>query len=283
MTPGQRLRAALAEEQPLQIVGTINAYCALMAKEAGFRALYLSGAGVANASLGKPDLAVTTLADVLTDAKRITAISSLPLLVDIDTGWDNPTQTVESMIASGVAAVHMEDQVPQKRCGHRPNKSLVTTAQMCERISKAVAGKHADPDFMLIARTDAIANEGLEAALERAQAYVAAGADAIFVEAITQAEDYRVFTSALSVPVLANMTEFGKTPLLSVTELAALRVAMVLYPLTAFRAMNQAANRVYTTLREQGTQSGCLDQMQDRDTLYRYLGYHQAEAEQDHH
>ena len=281
MTPGGRFRAALAQEQPLQIAGTINAYCALLAAQAGFQALYLSGAGVANASLGQPDLAVTTLADVVVDARRITARCDLPLLVDIDTAWDDPSATVAAMIAAGVAAVHVEDQVAEKRCGHRPNKTLVTTAQMCERIRAAVAGKAADPDFVVMARTDAVANEGLAAAIARAQAYVDSGAEMIFAEALTTIEDYQTFSAALSVPVLANMTEFGRSPLLTTQQLATAGVAMVLYPLSAFRSMAQAAETVYRSIRSEGSQVEVVDTMQHRDTLYRYLDYHAAEAKQD--
>ncbi|MES2694731.1 MAG: methylisocitrate lyase [Verrucomicrobiota bacterium] len=271
-TPGARFRAALAAERPLQIVGTIDAYSALLAQRAGFRALYLSGAGVANASYGVPDVGLTTLDDVLIDARRIAARVELPLLVDIDTGWDDPALTVRTLGSAGIAAVQLEDQVPAKKCGHLPGKHLVSTEAMCARVRAAVSAKP-DPDFVVIARTDAAAVEGLPAALARAQAYVAAGADAIFAEALTSLADYRQFTAALSVPVLANLTEFGKTPLLSLDELRSAGVGMVLYPLTAFRAMSSAARDVFTTLRREGTQQSLLPQLQTRAELYDILGY----------
>ncbi len=280
LSPGRLFRQVLESEQPLQIIGTINAYCATMAKRAGFRAIYLSGAGVANASYGIPDLGMTTLADVLIDVKRITANCDLPLLVDIDTGWDDMAKTVRTMCDAGVAAVHFEDQVAKKRCGHRPNKSIVTSDEMVTRIKQAVAGR-ADDDCFLIARTDAIANEGLAAAISRAQAYVAAGADGIFAEAITAEEDYATFCREVSVPVLANMTEFGHSPLLTASQLERLGVAMVLYPLSAFRAMNQAAWDIFCAIREQGTQQSLLDKMQDRVTLYDFLDYEAQEAQID--
>jgi methylisocitrate lyase len=277
-TPGEKFRAALAAEQPLQIAGAINAYAALLAERAGFRALYLSGAGVANHSYGWPDTGRTTLADVLIDARRITQRVALPLLVDIDTGWDDPAHTVREMAAAGVAAVHLEDQVPLKVCGHLPGKHLVSTADMVARIRAAVAGKP-DPSFVLIARTDAAAVEGLPAAVSRAQAYVAAGADMIFAEALPTLEDYRAFTSALSlsngrrVPVLANLTEFGKTPLFTLEQLRSAGIALALYPLGASRAAAAAALDFYTTLRRDGTQQAVVPRMQTRADLYTTLGY----------
>jgi len=277
---GQDFRQALAQEQPLQIAGTVNAYCALMAQKAGFNAIYLSGAGVANASYGMPDLGMTALDDVLIDVIRITQICDLPLLVDIDTGWDDIKQTIEYMTAAGAAAVHLEDQVPRKRCGHRPNKQIISTVEMEERIRTAVAAK-TDPEFMVMARTDALANEGITATLERAQAYVAAGAEAIFIEAVTEISQYKTFSDALSVPILANMTEFGMTPLSSLEQLQQQGVNMALYPLTAFRAMNQAAANVYTQLRADGTQAALLAKLQDRETLYDYLNYHAYEQDLD--
>jgi len=289
---GERFRAlvaaahsssASAPTSPLMIVGTVNAYCALLAREAGHRALYLSGAGVANASLGLPDLGITQLADVVVDAQRITAAVDLPLLVDVDTGWGsafNIARTVREMERAGVAAIHMEDQVQAKRCGHRPNKALVSAAEMSDRVRAAVDARH-DDQFVLMARTDALASEGMAAAVDRANAYVAAGADMIFAEAMRSADDYRAFVAQVPVPVLANITEFGQTPLLSVAELGELGVAMALYPLTAFRAMNQAALEVYQTLSSQGHQSDLLARMQDRETLYRILGYHDFERKLD--
>lgn len=271
-TPGEKFRAALAAEQPLQIAGAINAYAALLAERAGFRALYLSGAGVANHSYGWPDTGRTTLADVLIDARRITQCVALPLLVDIDTGWGDPAHTVREMAATGVAAVHLEDQVPLKVCGHLPGKHLVSTADMVARIRAAVAGKP-DPSFVLIARTDAAAVEGLPAALARAQAYIAAGADMIFAEALPTLEDYRAFTSALKVPVLANLTEFGKTPLFTLEQLRSAGIALALYPLGASRAAAAAALEFYTTLRRDGTQQAVVPKMQTRADLYTTLGY----------
>ena len=273
---GKRFREAILEESPLQIVGTINAYCALMAKRAGFRAIYLSGAGVANASYGLPDLGVTSLQDVLTDARRITNICDVPLLVDIDTGWEDISETIRAMIDAGVAAVHLEDQITQKRCGHRPNKKIISADEMVDRVSHAVAAK-TDEDFFVIARTDALAVEGLESAIERARRYEAAGADGIFAEAVTSLKEYQSFTQALSIPVLANITEFGKTPLFSVDELSKQGVSMVLYPLSAFRAMNQAALNVYQAVKSTGSQSDLIAGMQDRETLYDYLDYHRYE------
>lgn len=271
-TPGEKFRAALAAEQPLQIAGAINAYAALLAERAGFRALYLSGAGVANHSYGWPDTGRTTLADVLIDARRITQRVALPLLVDIDTGWDDPAHTVREMAAAGVAAVHLEDQVPLKVCGHLPGKHLVSTADMVARIRAAVAGKP-DPSFVLIARTDAAAVEGLPAAIARAQAYVAAGADMIFAEALPSLEDYRAFTAAVPAPVLANLTEFGKTPLFTLEQLRSAGIALALYPLGASRAAAAAALDFYTTLRRDGTQQAVVPKMQTRADLYTTLGY----------
>lgn len=277
--PGTAFRAALDSERPLQIVGAVNAYAALLAQAAGFRALYLSGAGVANASYGLPDLGMTSLDDVLTDARRITAATPLPLLVDIDTGWGhafNIGRTIREMGRAGVAAVQIEDQVAAKRCGHRPGKELVAPEEMCDRIKAAVDAKPY-ADFVILARTDAAANEGVPAAIERAKAYVAAGADMIFPEALTSLDDFRKFTSAVRVPVLANLTEFGKTPLLTLDELRSAGVAMALYPLSAFRAMNAAARDVYAALRRDGTQRAVVDRMQTRTELYEILKYHSYE------
>ena len=282
-TPGARLRQALGDEQPLQIVGTINAYCALMAQDAGFRALYLSGAGVANASYGIPDLGITTLNDVLTDIRRITAATPLPLLVDADTGWGHALsigRTVRSFIQAGAAGLHLEDQQAAKRCGHRPGKALVESAEMVDRIYAATEAR-TDPDFLIMARTDALASEPMEQVLDRCHRYVQAGADAIFAEAVTESEQYRAFTEALDVPVLANMTEFGQSPLLTLDQLRELGIAMVLYPLSAFRAMNQAAENVYNTIRRDGSQLACQDAMQTRDRLYQVLDYHRYEQEID--
>jgi methylisocitrate lyase len=282
-SPGERFRAALVEEHPLQIVGVINAYAALLAERAGYRALYLSGGGVAAASLGLPDLAISTLEDVLIDARRITDRTDLPLLVDIDTGFGsafNIARTVRAMIKAGAAAIHIEDQVQAKRCGHRPGKELVATDEMVDRIKAAVDAR-SDPEFVIMARTDALANEGLEPALERTRAYVAAGADMIFAEAVTDPAMYAEFKQAAGVPILANMTEFGKTPLLTTRELAEAGVDMVLYPLSAFRAMSAAAQQIYQTLRVEGTQSGLLDQMQTRAELYDVLDYHAYEQKLD--
>lgn len=276
---GKRFKQALAEEQPLQIAGTINAYTALMAERSGFKAIYLSGAGVANASFGLPDLAMTSLNDVLIDASRITSATNLPLLVDIDTGWGgafNINRTVKEMIKAGVAAVHIEDQVMQKRCGHRPNKAIVTKDEMVDRIKAAVDAK-TDPDFVIMARTDALAVEGMESALERAAACVEAGADMIFAEALTDISMYNKFKDACGVPVLANMTEFGQSPLYKTEELADNGVDMVLYPLSAFRAMNAAALNVYQTLKKDGTQEAVVDTMQTRMELYDFLGYQSYE------
>ena len=280
---GARLRAALAHERPLQIVGTINAYSALLAERAGFRAIYLSGAGVANASFGLPDLGITSLNDVCEDVRRIASASDLPLLVDADTGWGaafNISRTVSDLIRSGAAGCHLEDQVQAKRCGHRPGKALVTAEEMVDRIRAAVDGR-SDGQFVIMARTDAHAVEGQQAAIERAQRYVEAGADMIFAEALTTLDEYRQFTSAVHVPVLANITEFGKTPLFTVADLASAGVQLVLYPLSAFRAMSKAAEAVYGALRREGTQKGVLDLMQTRAELYDVLGYHDYERKLD--
>ena len=280
---GARFRRAVREEQPLQVVGAINAYCALLAQRQGFRALYLSGAGVANASFAQPDLGITTLNDVLEDVRRITAASPLPLLVDIDTGWGtafNISRTIREMIRAGAAAVHMEDQIQAKRCGHRPNKQIVSCDEMVDRI-KAAADGRTDEHFVIMARTDAFASEGLDAALERVRRYVEAGADMIFPEAVYTLEDYRAFCTNVDVPVLANLTEFGRTPLFGVDELREAGVGLVLYPLSAFRAMSQTAMDVYRTIREDGTQGGLTDRMQTREQLYDVLGYHDYEQKLD--
>lgn len=281
--PGARFRAALAAEQPLQIVGVIHAYAALLAGRAGFRALYLSGAGVANASHGLPDLGMTSREDVLIDARRITAATELPLLVDIDTGWGSAlaiARTIREMARAGVAAVHLEDQVAAKRCGHRPGKELVAAAEMCDRVKAAVDAKP-DADFVVMARTDAVAVEGLPAAIERAGRYVAAGADMIFAEALTSLEQYRAFTRAVPVPVLANLTEFGVTPLFTLDELRRAGVAMALYPLSAFRAMNTAARDIYATIRRDGTQQAVVPRLETRTDLYDILNYHAYEQKLD--
>ncbi|HZJ13817.1 MAG TPA: methylisocitrate lyase [Chthoniobacteraceae bacterium] len=280
ISPGARFRAALEAERPLQIAGAINAYCALLAKRAGFRALYLSGAGVANASRGLPDLGVTTLDDVLTDARRITGVTAAPLLVDADTGWGDPARTVRELTAAGVAGLHLEDQVEAKRCGHRPNKQLVSPDEMVTRIVAAVVAK-SDPDFVIMARTDALAVEGLEAALARARRYIEAGAEMIFAEACTTLDEFAAFTRALDVPVLPNITEFGKTPLFTIDELRGAGIAMVLYPLSAFRAMNTVAVEVYRAIRANGTQRAATDLMQTREELYEVLNYHGIEEELD--
>ncbi len=276
---GRRFRDALDEEKPLQIVGTINAYSALMASEVGFRAIYVSGAGVANASHGLPDLGMTSMSDVLEDARRITAATDVPLLVDIDTGWGgafNIARTVREFTQAGVAAVHIEDQVGQKRCGHRPNKELVSQSEMVDRIKAAVDAK-TDPDFVVMARTDALAVEGMEPMLERIQAYAEAGADMIFAEAMTEIDHYRGVTRAVDVPVLANLTEFGLTPLYTTEELASVGIRMALYPLSAFRAMNAAALAVFKSIREHGTQKDVVELMQTRMELYDFLNYHEFE------
>ena len=280
---GALLRQAIATEQPLQVVGTINAYTAMMAERIGHKALYLSGAGVANASFGLPDLGMTSLNDVCEDIRRITGATSLPLLVDADTGWGgafNIARTVKEMTRAGAAGFHIEDQVAQKRCGHRPNKEIVSQAEMVDRVKAAVDARP-DAQFVIMARTDALQQEGLEAAIERAQACVAAGADAIFAEAVHSLEQYQAFTSALSVPVLANITEFGATPLFNKAELAEVGVKMVLYPLSAFRAMNKAAENVYQHLLADGDQKAVINSMQTRMELYDYLNYHSFEAKLD--
>jgi methylisocitrate lyase len=282
-TPGQLLRNALAEESPLQVVGTINAYAALMAEQTGFRALYLSGAGVANASFGLPDLGLTTLTDVLEDVRRISAASRLPLLVDVDTGWGHALmvgRTVREMIRAGAAGIHIEDQVAAKRCGHRPDKALVSTTEMLDRIKAAVDARH-DPSFVIMARTDAYGVEGLDAAIERACRYREAGADMLFPEALTELDQYRRFGEAVGIPLLANMTEFGVTPLFTTQQLADAGVSLVLYPLSAFRAMSAAALGVFRSIRENGSQQEVLETMQSREELYGFLGYHDYERKLD--
>ncbi len=280
---GGLFRKTLREEKPLQIVGAINAYSAMMAKRIGYRALYLSGAGVANASHGMPDLAVTTLNDVLEDARRITAAVDVPLLVDIDTGFGgafNIARTIREMERAGVAAVHIEDQVAQKRCGHRPGKEIVSSEEMQDRIKAAVDARH-DKDFVIMARTDALAVVGLDAAIERAVAYVKAGADMIFAEAMTDLAHYKKFKDAVKVPLLANATEFGKTPLFTKEELKGGGIDMILYPLSAFRAMNKAALDVYSAIRRDGHQKNVVDKMQTREELYDFLDYHAYEKKLD--
>jgi methylisocitrate lyase len=280
---GARFRAALAAEKPLQVVGTINAYTAKLAETVGFRAIYLSGGGVAANSLGVPDLGISTMEDVLTDVRRITDACTLPLLVDIDTGWGgafNIARTIRQMIKAGAAAVHIEDQMSAKRCGHRPGKELVPAEEMVDRIKAAVDAR-TDPEFVIMARTDALAGEGLARAIERAQAYVAAGADMIFAEAVTEASMYTAFRKAVGVPILANITEFGKTALFTREELAAAGLDIILYCCAAYRAMNAAALKVYEAIRTEGTQKNVLPLMQTRDELYRYLGYHAYEQKLD--
>ncbi len=282
-TPGQRFRAALEAERPLQIAGTINAYCAKLAERAGFKAIYLSGAGVANADLALPDLGITTLNDVLEDVRRITRATNVPLLVDADTGFGSAfsiARTVRDMITAGAAGIHLEDQVQAKRCGHRPGKALVETSEMVDRIKAAVDAK-TESNFVLMARTDAHAVEGIDKAIDRSQRYIEAGADMIFAEALTTLDEYRKFTAAIKAPVLANLTEFGKTPLFTVAEMKAAGVAMLLYPLTAFRMMSAAAEMAYRTLREAGTQKTLLGHMQTREQLYNVLGYHDYEKKLD--
>jgi len=284
MSAGKRFREALSQEKPLQIVGTINAYHALMAKRAGYRAIYLSGGGVAAGSLGMPDLGISNLDDVLTDIRRITDVCDLPLLVDVDTGFGasafNVARTTRSLIKFGAAAMHIEDQVGAKRCGHRPGKELVSKDEMADRIKAAVDAR-TDSGFVIMARTDALANEGLESALSRAISYVEAGADMIFPEAITDLPMYERFAEAVKVPILANITEFGKSPLFTVEELRSANVAMILYPLTAFRAMNKAALRAYEQLRKSGTQKALIADMQTREELYDILNYHSYEKKLD--
>ncbi len=280
---GQRFWDALQTEQPLQVVGTVNAYSALLAERAGFRAIYLSGAGVANASFGLPDLGITTLNDVCEDVRRICGATELPLLVDADTGWGQAfmiARTVRDLTTAGAAGMHIEDQVQAKRCGHRPGKALVTGPEMCDRIRAAVDARP-DARFVIMARTDAHAVEGQQAALDRAAAYVEAGADMIFAEALKTLDEYRDFTASVGVPVLANITEFGKTPLFTTEELADAGVRMALYPLSAFRAMSKAAIAVYEALRADGTQGSVLDSMQTRSELYEVLGYHDYERKLD--
>ncbi|MEG0799662.1 MAG: methylisocitrate lyase [Citrobacter sp.] len=283
-SPGQAFRAALTKENPLQIVGTINANHALLAQRAGYQAIYLSGGGVAAGSLGLPDLGISTLDDVLTDIRRITDVCPLPLLVDADIGFGssafNVARTVKSMIKAGAAALHIEDQIGAKRCGHRPNKAIVSKEEMVDRIRAAVDAR-TDPNFVVMARTDALAVEGLEAAIDRAQAYVEAGADMLFPEAITELAMYRQFADAVQVPILANITEFGATPLFTTDELRSANVAMALYPLSAFRAMNRAAEKVYNVLRQEGTQKSVIDIMQTRNELYESINYYQFEEKLD--
>lgn len=284
LTAGGRFRKALAEEQPLQIMGTINAYAAMMAEQVGYKAIYLSGGGVANASYGLPDLGMTSLNDVLEDVRRISAATEVPLLVDIDTGWGgafNINRTVKEMIRAGAGAVHMEDQVAQKRCGHRPNKEIVSKEEMVDRI-KAAADARFDEDFFIIARTDSFQAEGLEAAIDRANACLEAGADGIFAEAVHTLDDYRAFSQGINgAPLLANITEFGATPLFTRDELAEAGANMILYPLSAFRAMNKAALNVYQAIREDGHQQNVVDTMQTRMELYDFLGYHDYEQKLD--
>ena len=283
MTAGKKFRQAIKDNNPLMIVGTINAYSAILAEKQNHKAIYLSGGGVAAASYGVPDLGITTMDDVLIDAKRITAASSLPLLVDIDTGWGgafNIARTIKEMTKAGVAAVHMEDQVSQKRCGHRPTKSLVSANEMTDRIKAAVDARE-DDSFFIMARTDAFASEGMQAAIDRSSSYLEAGADGIFLEAVTNIDDYKIFSSQLDTLLLANITEFGKTPLFTNKELAAAGVDISLYPLSAFRAMSMAAEKVYESLLKEGTQKDVLDIMQTREELYERLNYHEFEQKLD--
>ncbi|MDE0982257.1 MAG: methylisocitrate lyase [Gammaproteobacteria bacterium] len=283
LSPGARFRKALEENNPLQVVGAINAYCAMLAEDSGHKAIYLSGGGVANASYGLPDLGITSLNDVIHDVERICNASDLPLLVDIDTGWGgafNIARTIKSMERAGAAAVHIEDQVSQKRCGHRPNKAIVSQSEMADRVKAAVDAR-TDSDFVIMARTDALAVEGLDSAIERAVACVEAGADAVFPEAMLELSQYRLFADAVRVPVLANITEFGATPLFNCSELAENGVAMVLYPLSAFRAMSKAALDVYQAIGVNGDQKACIDNMQSRTELYEVLGYHVYEEKLD--
>jgi methylisocitrate lyase len=282
--PGAKFLKALSAESPLQIVGTINANHALLAEQAGYKAIYLSGGGVAAGSLGVPDLGITTLEDVLIDVRRIVNVTKLPLLVDIDTGFGpsafNIQRTITSLIAAGAAAAHIEDQVGAKRCGHRPNKELVSKQEMVDRITAAVSAK-GDNSFVIMARTDAIAVEGLDAAIDRAKAYVQAGATMVFPEAIGDLETYKKFADAVKVPILANITEFGLTPMFTTSELKSANVAMALYPLSAFRAMNKAASNVYQTIKQSGTQKELLDKMQTRDELYQSINYYEYEKSLD--
>ena len=283
LSPGARFRKALEESNPLQVVGAINAYCAMLAEASGHKAIYLSGGGVANASYGIPDLGITSLNDVIHDVERICGATDLPLLVDIDTGWGgafNIARTIKNMERAGAAAVHIEDQVSQKRCGHRPNKAIVSKTEMADRV-KASVDARTDSDFVIMARTDALAVEGMDSAIERAVACVEAGADAIFPEAMLELDQYRQFVEAVKVPVLANITEFGATPLFNCSELAENGVAMVLYPLSAFRAMSKAALDVYQTIAINGDQKACVEKMQSRTELYEVLGYHAYEQKLD--
>lgn len=282
-SPGARLKIQMARERPLQIVGVVNAYCALLAEEAGFKALYLSGAGVANAAFALPDLGLTGLNDVTEEVRRITDASALPLLVDADTGWGgtlNVARTVKQLIKAGAAGMHIEDQDLNKRCGHRPNKQLVSVGAMVDRIIAALDAR-TDPEFVIIARTDAMAVEGLSAAIDRGNAYIEAGAEVIFAEALTSLAQFNTFTRSVSVPVLANITEFGATPIYTVAELNQAGVGLILYPLSAFRAMSQAALEVYQTIRQQGSQQSVVERMQRRDQLYRILNYYHYETQLD--
>ncbi len=283
MTAGTKFRSAIAAEKPLQVIGAINAYTARMAEATGYRALYLSGGGLAANSLGMPDLGISSLEDVLTDVSRITEVTTLPLLVDIDTGWGsafNIARTIRSMIKAGAGAVHMEDQVGAKRCGHRPGKEVVSKEEMVDRVKAAVDAR-TDANFVIMARTDALAVEGLNAAMDRACAYVEAGADMIFPEAMTELPMYRQFKNAVKVPILANITEFGQTPLFTTSELGSVGVDIVLYCCSAYRAMNAAALKVYQTIRAEGTQKNLIPMMQTRADLYKYLGYHEYEIKLD--
>ena len=284
MSAGKRFREATAQEQPLQVIGAINAYHALMAKRVGYRAIYLSGGGVAAGSLGLPDLGISNLDDVLTDVRRITDVCDLPLLVDVDTGFGssafNVARTTRSLIKAGAGAMHIEDQVGAKRCGHRPGKELVSKEEMCDRIKAAVDAR-TDREFVIMARTDGLASEGLESAISRAMKYVEAGADMLFPEAVTTLEQYRKFAAAVKVPILANITEFGQTPMFTLDELRSADAAIALYPLSAFRAMNKAALKVYEAVRKKGTQKDLLGEMQTRDELYDFLGYHAYEQKLD--
>ena len=284
MSAGKAFRKAVSEEKPLQVIGAICAYHALLAKRSGYKAIYLSGGGVAAGSLGMPDLGISNLDDVLIDVRRITDVCDLPLLVDVDTGFGssafNVARTARSLEKAGAGAMQIEDQVGAKRCGHRPNKELVSAAEMCDRVKAAVDGRQ-DEAFVILARTDSLANEGLEASINRARQYVEAGADMIFPEAITELSQYKKFAAAVKVPILANITEFGKTPLFTLDELRSADVAMALYPLSAFRAMNQAALNVYRSIREKGSQKDVVGTMQTREELYDYLNYHSYEQKLD--
>jgi len=284
VSPGSAFRKAVSEEKPLQVIGAVCAYHALLARRSGFKAVYLSGGGVAAGSLGMPDLGISGLEDVLIDVRRITDVCDLPLLVDVDTGFGssafNVSRTTRSLIKAGAAAMHMEDQVGAKRCGHRPNKELVSGGEMCDRIKAAVDGR-TDQSFVIMARSDAIANEGFEPALERMKKYVEAGADMIFPEAVTDLNSYKKITAEIKVPVLANITEFGQTPLFTLEELRSAGIAIALYPLSAFRAMNKAALGVYQSVRKDGTQKNVVGTMQTREELYDYLNYHSYEKKLD--